>query len=295
MVMFDHADEHGAIPDSINDRTITWNWSKPPVHGWTLLELMKQPALADPARLKEIYRPLSAWTRWWLDHRDSDGDGVSDYHHGNDSGWDNSTIFDVGCPVEGADLTAFLAVQTRALAEVASRLGRRDDAAEWKRTGDKLLELLLAHNWRGNRFVSPRSGDHAVADGDSLIDWMPLVLGSALPRSVLRPLVAGLTEPGRFVTDWGCATESLWSRFYEYNSYWRGPIWAPPMMILCDGLARAGEAALARDLAARFCRSCAASGSAENFDPKTGAGLCDRAYTWTASVFLLLANRLLKS
>jgi hypothetical protein len=35
---------------------------------------------------------------------------------------------------------------------------------------------------------------------------------------------------------------------------------------------------------------CETSGFAENFDALTGAGLRDRAYTWTASVYLLLAR-----
>jgi hypothetical protein len=31
---------------------------------------------------------------------------------------------------------------------------------------------------------------------------------------------------------------------------------------------------------------------AENFDALTGEGLCDRAYTWTASVFQILAAKI---
>jgi glycogen debranching enzyme len=293
LVLFDHQDSHGAIPDSINDRAVVWNWCKPPIHGWTLLELMKQPALSTPERLKEIYGPLSAWTRWWIEHRDADGDGACDYQHGNDSGWDNSTVYDGGCPVEGADLMAFLEIQAGVLATVADRLGLRDEGAGWRKEGDRIGKVLLDHHWRGDRFVFPRSGDHAIADGDSLINFIPLVLGEKLQAGVRKALINGLTEPGRFVTEWGCATESLKSRFYETNGYWRGPIWAPPMMLICDGLDRAGEKELARDLATRFCRACAKSGSAENFDAKTGDGLCDRAYTWTGSVFLILANRLL--
>lgn len=291
MAPFDHQDAHGAIPDSINDREIVWNWCKPPIHGWALLKLMEHPALADPARLNEAYGPLSAWTKWWLENRDSDRDGVIDYHHGNDSGWDNSTVFDDGCPVEGADLTAYLALQTEALAEVAGRLGRTGERAKWASLSEDLVRRLVDHCWRGDGFICPRSGDHAVAAGDSLIAFMPLILGRRLPESVRRRLVAGLTEPGRFLTEHGAATESVRSRFYEPNGYWRGPIWAPPTMFLVDGLADAGETDLARDLGGKFCRMVAKSGAAENFDAVTGAGLCDRAYTWTSSVFLLLASK----
>jgi len=43
----------------------------------------------------------------------------------------------------------------------------------------------------------------------------------------------------------------------------------------------------------RFCDLCVREGFAENFDALTGQGLCDRAYTWTASVFLILAHEFL--
>ena len=74
------------------------------------------------------------------------------------------------------------------------------------------------------------------------------------------------------------------------DGYWRGPIWAPPMMFIIEGLRRGGETAFAAELAERFCKVCEKSGFAENFDANTGAGLRDRAYTWTSSVFLILAN-----
>ena len=44
------------------------------------------------------------------------------------------------------------------------------------------------------------------------------------------------------------------------------------------------------DISARFRMLCEQSGFAENFDAHTGAGLRDRAYTWTASAYLILAG-----
>jgi hypothetical protein len=66
-------------------------------------------------------------------------------------------------------------------------------------------------------------------------------------------------------------------------------------MLVADGLASGGEGALAREVSARFCRLCARSGFAENFDALSGAGLRDRAYTWTASAFLVLAEEFLSA
>jgi hypothetical protein len=66
-------------------------------------------------------------------------------------------------------------------------------------------------------------------------------------------------------------------------------VWAPATVLIEDGLRRGGFTDLADDISGRFRATCEGSGFAENFDALTGAGLRDRAYTWTASAYLLLA------
>jgi glycogen debranching enzyme len=77
---------------------------------------------------------------------------------------------------------------------------------------------------------------------------------------------------------------------YEADGYWRGPIWAPSTVLIENGLRRAGFIELADTVSERFRALCEKSGFAENFDALTGEGLRDRAYTWTASAYLLLAR-----
>jgi glycogen debranching enzyme len=86
------------------------------------------------------------------------------------------------------------------------------------------------------------------------------------------------------------ATEHPASDAYSAEGYWRGPIWAPPTIVIVDGLCSIGEVELARTIAQRFCNLCRKSGFAENFNALTGAPLCDPAYTWTSSIFLLLSR-----
>jgi glycogen debranching enzyme len=288
-VMFDHQHESGALPDTLNDRDLVLNFTKPPVHGWALREMMACGFRPTPAQLRQAALWLERWTDWWFAHRDDDRDGLPQYNHGNDSGWDNATCFGAGMPVEGPDLAAFLAVQMDVLAALHLRLKNKPAAARWTARADDLVRRLLAHSWRGDRFVAPRSGDHALAAGDSLVAFMPLLLGRRLPAEVLRTLLAGLAEPGRFLTAHGPATESPRSPLYEPDGYWRGPIWAPSTQLLVAALDGVGETRLAREVSRRFCATFARSGSAENFDALTGEGLRDRAYTWTASAFLTLA------
>lgn len=292
MIFFDRQDESGMLPDFMNDKFALWNCCKPPIHGWTLRWMMERTEFITADRLAELYEPLARWTDWWLIHRDDDGDGIPQYNHGNDSGWDNSTVFHTAIPVESPDLSAFLIIQMEVLAEIALKLELTDESDAWRKRAEELQERMLAHFWRNDRFIAVQSGSHAESTGDSLLLFMPIVLGMRLPEEVRSRLVSSLKEPGRFVTDHGLATESVNSEFYKDDGYWRGPIWAPSTMLLIEGLKAAGEEGFALELAERFCRMASRSGMAENYDARLGTGLRDPAFTWTSSVFLILANEL---
>jgi len=292
MILMDNQNADGAFPDSVNDRGYMWSFSKPPIHGWVLRWMMQRSKFLDAQRLAQVYEPLCRWTDWYFQFRDDDHDGIPQYNHGNDSGWDNATVFRVGPPVEAPDLSAYLVLQMDVLSDVARTLGKTEQSKEWKRRADELLNKLLAHSWRDDRFVAPHSGDHKVIESESLLLFLPLILGDRLPEPVRTKLLAGLKEKGRFMTEPGLATESPRSSFYQSDGYWLGPIWAPSTMVIAEGLAAVGEKSLAREIQHKFCAMVAQSGMAENFDALTGAGLRDPAYTWTSSVFLIFAHEL---
>jgi glycogen debranching enzyme len=284
LTVFDHQDEHGALPDHVDDAGLQFNFVKPPVHGWTV-DLLA--GLGVPG-LEVLHEPLARWTRWWFAHRDHTGDGFPSYHHGNDSGWDNATVFADGVPVQSPDLPTLLALQARALARSADRLGRPGEARAWARQSAELVARTVDRFWVGGRFVARDTFSGRVVDSDSLLTLMPLVLGDLLPPEQFHACVDRLH---RHLTPFGPATEPLDSPRYEDDGYWRGPVWAPTTLLLVDGLRRGGERELADEIARRFVAVCAREGMAENFSATTGAGLRDRSMTWTASVFLLLAAR----
>lgn len=288
MIPFDLQDATGLLPDTTNDSRLDWNYCKPPVHGWALARMMKVMALSE-AQLAEAYDKMAKWTNWWLDYRDTDRDGICEYIHGYDSGWDNATTFAGMPPVELPDLQAFLIVQMDVLADLAERLGRHAGAAHWKAQADKMLAAMLAHCFRDGRPVAVHAGSHAVIPTRCLLLYLPVLLGDRLPGDIRAHLVETLKSDA-FLTEHGFATESPDSPFYDPDGYWRGPIWAPAMMLLIDGLAACGEGDFAREIAERFCRTMQQNGFAENFDALTGQGLRDLAYTWTPSVFFTLAH-----
>lgn len=294
MVMFDAQDEFGALPDYINDVESVWNFVKPPIHGWTLQRLLQRSEAITTDHLAEAYDPLCHWTDWWLHYRDTNGDGLPEYNHGNDSGWDNATVFAHGVPVESPDLAAFLVYQMDVLADVAPELGREGERDQWRQRADDLLAKLLAVFWREDHFIARHAHSHEVIDSASLLPFLPILLGRRLPDDVIRHLVDGLKKEDR-LTAHGLATEATNSPNYLPDGYWRGPIWAPSTMLIVDGLNAVGEREFARELSRRFCGMVARSGMAENFDALTGEGLRDRAYSWTSSIFLILAHEFLSA
>src|ERR1700691_6249473 len=175
------------------------------------------------------------------------------------------------------------------LAEIAGKLGRNADSQEWRSRSDELLKRMLTTLWRKDHFVALRSSDGAQIDSQSLLLYMPIILGKRLPPDVRTKLVQGLIEQGKFRTAHGFATEALTSKYYMSDGYWRGPIWAPATMLLAEGLDAAGEHALAEKMRVDFCQMVQQTGMYENFDAVTGKGLRDPAYTWTSSVYLIFA------
>ena len=285
----EHQDADGCYPDSCNSVRSEWEYCKPPIHGWALARMIEW---ADPgtARLKEAYEPLVRWTRWWLNARDQDGDGLPEIHHGNDTGADNSTIMNLGMPLATPDIAAYLVIQLESLAQVAERLGRRWDAALWREQSTRLLQRHFALQWRAGEPCAIRPGHGALPQpGDALQPWMTVVLGERLPAAKQKACVKALS---RFRCCAGLATEALTSPLHERDGYWRGPVWAPYTLLACDGLRRMGQQKLASAIAADFAGNCRSAGFAENFAADNGAPLRDRAYTWTASVYLTLAQHL---
>ncbi|GAA3302231.1 glycogen debranching protein [Dactylosporangium vinaceum] len=264
-LVFDHQDDSGALPDSITHSEVLYNFVKPPIHGWALARL-------GGPRDPRTYEQLARWTEFWLTARRAPGEELPHYQHGNDSGWDNATLFDAGRVVQAPDLAAFLILQLRELG--------------WHERADRLRAALLERLWDGERFVARAPGSGGAWSTPSLLFCMPIVLGDELPPEV-RDALAGQIRA--HLTEHGLATERPDSGHYEADGYWRGPIWAPSTVLIEDGLRRAGHTGLADEISARFRALCERSGFAENFDAHTGAGLRDRAYTWTASAYLILA------
>jgi putative isomerase len=286
-VVFDNQDELGALPDGTFENNLQWGHLKPPIHGWTIEQMMKYGEVSDEM-INSIYVPLVQWSNFWLNYRDDDRDGVVQQNHGNEAA-DNATVYDIGLPVESPDLCVHMVYQMDVLSMLAGKLGKWKDSIEWKRKADILQEKFIKELWDGEKFIHKVSitGEYNK-DAISFLSYMPIMIGYRLPDEIKDKLVQGIKN--YLVTPYGIATESPESKLYQPDGYWRGPIWAPIVHLMVTGIEKAGEPELAKKIAMNFCKTINENGFAENFDATTGKPLRDPSYTWTSSAFLILLH-----
>jgi glycogen debranching enzyme len=294
--ILDHQRPDGLLPDAISDSELIFGFNKPPVWAWTVERLLPHtPAQSHRALLEEIYPKLVLFHQWWFRERDLLGDGLPCYMSGNDSGWDNASIFADRWPVQSPDLAAWLILDTDALARIAETLGRKEEAAHWRERSHILLDRFHSRFWVDGQphYFSLTPSGPVRRKSTSLITSLPLLLGDRLDPAIRTALVRSLSDPAVFFAPAGPATESVSSPLYSANGYWRGPVWGISTYLICSGLLACGEDTLARTLAMRFCDTCARDGNfRENYDATTGAGQYDSGMTWTAADFVLLATSL---
>ena len=283
------------LPDTVSDARATFGYTKPPLWGWAVEQLLLQtPGAEQTACMRSVYPALVRLHRWWFRERDLRGDGVPVYMAGNDSGWDNSTNFDGGFAVQSPDLLAFLLLDAEALGAVAERLGLPGEARQWRAEASLSLALFTKSFVRGDELVyfAQTAAGWQEQRSTSLLTRMPVLLGRRLPPAVLQRLVRELGDPELFAAPCGPSSEALNSPHYEPNGYWRGPVWGPSTYLVAQGLRAAGETALARELGDRYRAMCAREATfRENYDARTGAGQFDSGMTWCAADYLLLGEQ----
>ncbi|MBM7619992.1 glycogen debranching enzyme [Bacillus tianshenii] len=291
-LLFDHQDEKGQIPGSVSDSTIRWNFSKPPVQGLFVLKMMEKMTLSTE-QLETIFSQIKRHVQFYLQYKDYNKDGICEYHHGNDSGQDNSTVFRDANIIDSPDLTAFMIKSMEMLSVVAGKLDREQDKEYWEKEAElytsKFCDYFLVDDVPRARFTR----DAKIIESQSILPLMAVIIANRLPEAARRKIIQ-LLRSDKYLTEWGIASEAIDSPLYEEDAYWRGPIWAPTTLLFAEAFEECGEQELAEEVAQKFLALCKKGGFAENFHAETGEGLRDLAHTWTSSVFIHLAGKLAK-
>jgi len=135
-----------------------WNFSdvNPPVHGWATIFLYRTEQTlrgrTDLEFLKRIFGKLTMNFGWWVNRKDPDGRNL---YEGGFLGLDNIGVFDRSSPLptggylEQADGTAWMALYSQNMLEIAVELAAHDSAYEELATNVGMQFLLIARAMNG--------------------------------------------------------------------------------------------------------------------------------------------------
>ena len=284
MCMFDSQRGDGRIADCIEAVKTVWDYVKPPIHGLTL-RLLKQSIKLTPAQQREAYDRLSGWTMFWLNERDMKGDGLPEYLHGNDSGWDNNTVFDRPGGIQSAELPAYLILMIQELEILAKEL----DAPAlplWQKREERLKAAMLKELFADGVPIARLADTHERVGMYSSLPYMAITLGEELPWAFRQKMLRKLDDPC-FLTPYGIASEALNSPWYQPDGYSRGSIWSYGQFLPVVGLMRMKETEKARKIMNGFLTCCRKGGFSECFSSKDGSGQRDRFLNWSVCVYVL--------
>ena len=253
------------------------------------------------SELQESYTHFCRLADWWLSLRDTDNDFAIQYDAADESGWDDSSMFSKGGPLEAPDLMAYLILLMEQLSAMAERLGNRFEAREWQGRAERMLEKLKTEFWDGEQFVACLSGSHEQVRCGSLSMFIPLILGRRLPEEIMTKLCDRLMTEGRWLSPYGLAGEDMTGGVWLPFGWLAGPVLAPANYIIFLALQECGREDLAREIAERYCKAVHDTGFAMIINSKTGEDVSELRWptsnlnrmSWTGMVFLMLGSALM--
>lgn len=212
--------------------------------------------------IEEVYPRLGQYVRWDMRHRDRDGAGLVEWAiEGNphcrsgESGMDNSPRFDAATAMDAVDFNAFLAHECETLADMATELGKSDEATTWRSEHARLCMLIRDRLWSDERkfFVDFDVEANRASPVLASSGFLPLLCGAATCEQAMH-LVAALSDPALFGTDFPVPSIAAKDCEHYAKDMWRGPVWINLNWLIARGLERYGYGDEARALQVRTMR-----------------------------------------
>ncbi|MBN1441153.1 MAG: hypothetical protein JXA90_00520 [Planctomycetes bacterium] len=194
-------------------------------------------------RLAEIYPGLLKNAGWWMQDRDPDGDGLFAIDHQLETGMDDLLRWPVPTlRYDAVDASSYAYANLRATADLASVLGRHEDAEMLRRRAEKTahaLKTILWHaessSWR-DRHPQTRK----LAEMVTITAFYPF-FADVGEREHLAVFREHLLDPERFWLPHPVPALPRSHPDFNPRGFWRGPSWPAATCHVVEALARAGK------------------------------------------------------
>lgn len=287
--------QDGMLPDVLREKgDVLAISSKPPIFAWAVEILHKRSK--DMEFLEEIYPKLVSNEAFWTGKRCYEGlyyyDSTNvdseeyDLYIRYESGWDNSVRWDEPIINYWAiDLNCFMVMHFRSMAYLAGELGLTEEAALWQKKEMELTQRINEIMWDEtqaayvdvNRFSGKKSTVLTPAS------FMPLYI-----RIASQEQAEGMNKLAVDETKFYSGMPTVAYDDPEYSAnYWRGPTWLNVAYFAAKGL-KNYHFPVADEIKETILNWCDRNkdGIYENYDSKTGKGLCCDHFSWSC-VFVI--------
>lgn len=275
--------------------------SSAPWYSWLNWEVYK--ITKDEEFLEEMYESSKKFYNFYIKNRDSDQDGLCE--------WGGEAILEsvrdalvavwdeVGYPsnFESLDLNCMLVMEAKSLESMASKLGLKEDATQWKADYENRTVLINKTFWdeKNGFYYNVDKVTHLFTfkkendlKRDEIIGFLPLWAGIADKQKAAR-LVEKLTDPEQFWRPFGVPSLSAKDPYYNPKGYWNGPVWVEWDYLIMRGLIDYGYNAEAKELVNRVAKGMTTVLKKDHnlwefYSPDEAWGGYHRTYIWAGII-----------
>ena len=240
---------NGMMPATMSD-TKPYYTAFPPVFGVAVLHLLSIGGESLPAdELNGLYKPLVEHYEWWIRSHSLSKDRIS-YNTVGEYGWRGASYGVLPFPLEAPDLYTYMILYTRALSLLSSHIGD-GRSEEWSSVSARFLDTLLTL-WDGERFNCKGASSGLAYKSESLLTYLPILLGGSLPDDIRSALIDALSDEEAFLSARGFRSESKKSPYYDKMAEGRGAVDAALQILIISGLINANATQNAIEAAERL-------------------------------------------
>ncbi|EOX3823916.1 Trehalase [Enterobacter cloacae] len=206
---------------------------------------------------------------------------------------------------ESVDQASYMYSDNHYLAQMASLLGKEQEASRYRQLADKLATYIntCMFDAKSGFYYDIRIEDKPLANGCAgkpIVErgkgpegWSPLFNGAAT-QAHADAVVKVMLDPKEFNTYVPLGTAALTNPAFGPDIYWRGRVWVDQFWFGLKGMERYGYREQAQTLAENFFKHTKGLTSdgpiQENYNPLTGAQQGAPNFSWSAAHLYMLYN-----
>jgi hypothetical protein len=222
----------------------------PPTFGVAVVDLLGKTGSTLPAEdAAKLYSAMTENFAWWHKGHSFAAHRFS-YNHRDEMQLAGTSYSAFEFPLETPDLYALMILYTEAIAKLSAIVGD-GKAAEWTAEQKAITEELLSL-WNGTSFDCRAAVSSKRFATESLLAYLPVILGGRLPADVIDKLTAALGDEEKFLSDRGFRSESRQSAYYDADVTGCGAVVAWLQQLIIGSLFNCGKTDLAEKAAVRF-------------------------------------------